>query len=186
MMNNSKKILLFQEQLLAVNGECISFDRSQSVAESIKEFITSNSIKSVVLSDFPQHQELVETLRDKVEILADFGNGYYTLEEAKTLCAKAGAGITDVYAVIADTGTLVISSRNRGDRLCSSLPPIHLALIDDAKVYLNFEEFIENTPKELTYALITGPSRTADIEKKLILGAHGPKRVVVFLSGGGN
>ncbi|MBT3231416.1 MAG: lactate utilization protein [Calditrichaeota bacterium] len=183
-MNNSKNVLLFQKQLLAVNGEFISLDENQKVSSLVKEFITSNSIKSIVLSDFSQHQDLVEALEEDTEILADFGSRSYPLDEAGNLCAKADAGITDVYAIIADTGTLVISSRNRGDRLCSSLPPIHLALIGNSKVYLNFEEFIENTPKEHTYALITGPSRTADIEKKLILGAHGPKRVVVFYSEG--
>ena len=173
---------MFRDNLLAVNGEFIVPDSAESLSSLVAGFIKSNSIKTVVLSDFPEHQEMCEALKGEVEIIADFGSQPYTIEEAKTLCARADAGITGIDAVIADTGTLVITSRNRGDRLCSSLPPIHLALIDNAQVYLDFAEFISSTPKDYTYALITGPSRTADIEKKLILGAHGPKRVVVFRS----
>lgn len=176
------KISLFRERLLAVSGEFIASNETQDLLSLIAGFIKSNSIKSVVVSDFPQRGELRDILPNDVEILADFGERTYAKEEAKQLCASAEAGITGIYAIIADTGTLVIASRHRGDRLCSSLPPIHLALIDNARVYENFAEFIADTPKDYTYALITGPSRTADIEKKLILGAHGPKRVAVFSS----
>ncbi len=183
-MNNiNDNISLFQDRLIAVDGEFVLSETTDEMLNDIIEFIVSNSISSIVISEFTYRHSLRENLQEKIEVVADFEDQSHTIEDAKKLCAQADAGITGVDAIIADSGTLMVCSHNRGDRLCSSLPPVHIAIIDsDTNIYRDFGEFIADTPKDYTYVLITGPSRTADIEKKLILGAHGPKRVVVFLS----
>lgn len=100
---------------------------------------------------------------------------------------KADAGITLCEALIARTGSILLSSKQDAGRTLSVFPPVHIVVayanqlfydIKDGLTLLK-EKYKENLPSMITLA--TGPSRTADIEKTLVLGAHGPKEVYVFL-----
>jgi len=144
------------------------------------QFTKENDIQSIVLAGSPLTQFARETLNGKVDILADFASKTYDRATAIQLCSQADAGITGIDAMIADTGTIIIASVRQGDRLCSSLPPIHLVIAIDTPIYTDMQSFLKTASKELSYTFITGPSRTADIEKELVLGAHGPKRVVIW------
>lgn len=99
------------------------------------------------------------------------------------------AGITTVESLVARTGSIVISSAGNGGRRLSVLPPFHIAIATVDQLVNSLDEALANFRKSgrerLTSALtiITGPSRTADIEKILVLGAHGPKRLAVILIG---
>ncbi|MHB8735672.1 MAG: LUD domain-containing protein [Terriglobales bacterium] len=100
----------------------------------------------------------------------------------------AAAGITGVFAAVADTGTLVLGSVLSGphadeaerNRRASLLPPVHMAVLRTAQLVENWEGLQARCPAtELPPALtlITGPSRTADIELTLCVGVHGPREV---------
>ncbi|MDZ7269769.1 MAG: LUD domain-containing protein [candidate division KSB1 bacterium] len=103
--------------------------------------------------------------------------------------ASYKAGITTVEFLVARTGSLVVSSAGSGGRRLSVLPPFHLAIATVDQVTSSLEEalagFHKSGREHLTSVLtiITGPSRTADIEKILVLGAHGPRRLAVILIG---
>lgn len=103
--------------------------------------------------------------------------------------ASYKAGITTVEFLVARTGSLVVSSAGSGGRRLSVLPPFHIAIATAEQVTSSLEEalagFRKSGREHLTSGLtiITGPSRTADIEKILVLGAHGPKRLAVILIG---
>lgn len=98
---------------------------------------------------------------------------------------NAEAGITGSNFLIADTGTIVVLSNEGNARLCSSLPPIHIAVVGMEKVIGTMGESVpliqlltrNATGQKITsyISYITGPSRTADIELNLTLGAHGPE-----------
>jgi L-lactate dehydrogenase complex protein LldG len=93
------------------------------------------------------------------------------------------AGITGAAAAIAETGTLVIPS-GKGQSLSTSLTPdIHIAVINSSQIVSSLEETMQiKTVREASATvLITGPSRTADIEMSLTIGAHGPKELVVYI-----
>lgn len=96
-------------------------------------------------------------------------------------------GITGAQAGLADTGSLVIPSGAGKGRLASLMPPVHIALLRVADLYPSLMAFIAANPNTArTVAnlnLISGPSRTADIEQTLTLGVHGPKFVHVILVG---
>ncbi len=99
----------------------------------------------------------------------------------------ADVGITTCEALVARTGSILMSSRQASGRSLSVYPPVHIAiafpdqLVDDIRDGLKLvQEKYKNTPPSMIN-LITGPSRTADIEKTLVLGAHGPKEIYVFL-----
>jgi L-lactate dehydrogenase complex protein LldG len=95
-------------------------------------------------------------------------------------------GLTGAVAGLADAGTLVLPAGPGRSQLASLLPPIHLAVLHESEIYDSLESWLLNDgPRWLStqsaVVLITGPSRTADIEMTLTVGVHGPGRVVVFL-----
>lgn len=96
-------------------------------------------------------------------------------------------GITGADAGFATTGTLVLASNPRQNRLPSLLAPLHIALLRRTDIYPRLEEWIvaagvETVRASNSVVLVTGPSSTGDIEQHHILGAHGPEElhVVVF------
>lgn len=100
--------------------------------------------------------------------------------------ARASIGISTLDWALSDTGTLVGDQTPVEQRLASTLPPIHVALVDSGKILPDkLALFSRIDPKVSRYlAFITGPSRTADIERVLTIGVHGPKRlIIIFIDG---
>jgi len=94
-------------------------------------------------------------------------------------------GLTGAEAGLADTGSLVLVSGPGRSRLASLLPPVHIALLPEARVYPTLPAFLAARPGVLaegsSLVLVTGPSRTADIEMTLTHGVHGPREVHVIV-----
>jgi L-lactate dehydrogenase complex protein LldG len=92
----------------------------------------------------------------------------------------ADIGITSVDVAIAETGTLAVASGPVTPRTASLLPPVHIAIVDKAQIVPDlFDLFAkleaegpQNLPRNVT--LITGPSKTGDLELRLTTGVHGP------------
>lgn len=99
---------------------------------------------------------------------------------------RCDAGITECEAMVAQTGSILVTSRNAGGRALSVLPPHHIVLarrdqlVRDlpAAFALIKQRYGSSYPSMISF--ITGPSRTGDIERILVLGAHGPKRLTVL------
>ncbi len=97
------------------------------------------------------------------------------------------AGITDVHAAIAESGTLVCSSDAGHSRGLSLVPPVHIAVVRNSDImpdlmdYLNRLPCSENSTLPSSTVFITGPSKTADIEGVLVTGVHGPGKVHVLV-----
>lgn len=101
---------------------------------------------------------------------------------------EADAGITDVDAALAETGTLIISSGPTRSRACFLVPPIHIAVVRAIDILPDMIDYWSRGREALRDAsavtLITGPSKTADIEGILVTGVHGPREVHVVLVDG--
>lgn len=99
---------------------------------------------------------------------------------------KCDVGISECDALIAQTGTVLVTSRSSGGRALSCLPPHHVVIarreqmVADlpAAMALVKQRYAGNFPSMISF--ITGPSRTGDIERILVLGAHGPKKLTIF------
>lgn len=99
---------------------------------------------------------------------------------------KCDVGISECEALIAQTGSVLVTGRSSGGRALSVLPPHHVVLARreqllpdlSAAFALLQEKYADNYPTMMSF--ITGPSRTGDIERILVLGAHGPKRLTIF------
>lgn len=100
---------------------------------------------------------------------------------------QCDAGVTECDALIAQTGSVLVTSSSAGGRLLSVLPPHHVVLarreqlLPDlpAAFELLKQKYGASYPSMISF--ITGPSRTGDIERILVLGAHGPKKLTIFL-----
>jgi L-lactate dehydrogenase complex protein LldG len=105
---------------------------------------------------------------------------------AKDELGRCDVGITECDALVAQTGTALITSRSAGGRALSCLPPHHVIiarreqLVPDlpAAFALLKSRYGPHYPSMISF--ITGPSRTGDIERILVLGAHGPKQLTIF------
>jgi L-lactate dehydrogenase complex protein LldG len=112
-------------------------------------------------------------------LLTDQGYDVQALE-------KCDAGITECDALIAQTGGVVVTSRSTGGRALSILPPHHVViarreqLVPDLPAAFAWlqQKYAPDFPSMISF--ITGPSRTGDIERILVLGAHGPKKLTIL------
>jgi L-lactate dehydrogenase complex protein LldG len=106
------------------------------------------------------------------------------IEECKrALFDEVDAGFTTTRGGIADTGGLILWPTPEEPRLLSLVPPVHLALLDAARIHDSFWQAIRDEGwagrMPANALLVSGPSKTADIEQTLAYGVHGPKRLVV-------
>lgn len=100
---------------------------------------------------------------------------------------EADASITTCEALIARTGSILMSSAQESGRTVSVYAPVHICIAYTSQLVYDIKDGLEmlsvkykdRIPSFITLA--TGPSRTADIEKTLVVGVHGPKDVYVFL-----
>ena len=111
------------------------------------------------------------------------GRSVVTTEAGDARTAEVGINFAD-YA-LADTGSLVFLSESHESRLISLLPPIHIAVIARDKILSGLDELFTIVPqpaaRSSSMVLITGPSRTADIEMRLVRGVHGPGEIHVII-----
>ena len=98
-------------------------------------------------------------------------------------CAQADAGLTAAAAALAETGTIILPSGPGRSRLTALLPPIHVALVSTASLTPDLFTWAaaRQEPPPAAITLISGPSKTADIEQTMAIGVHGPKRLIVLL-----
>lgn len=131
---------------------------------------------------FPPVTDLEARFRQEFTAL-----GGEIIENLDAFRAQTGEhGVTGCDCLIAQTGSIFVSTRSANGRAASVLPEMHLViarreqLVTDlpAAFALLRQRYGNHWPSAIS--LITGPSRTADIEKILVMGAHGPKRLALY------
>jgi L-lactate dehydrogenase complex protein LldG len=95
-------------------------------------------------------------------------------------------GITGCFAAIAETGTLAMASGPDSPASMNLLPETHVAIVPASRIVPHMEDVFALVRDELgqlprAFNFISGPSRTADIEQTIVLGAHGPYRVHIII-----
>jgi L-lactate dehydrogenase complex protein LldG len=99
---------------------------------------------------------------------------------------NAEASLTTCESIIARTGSIFVSSANAGGRRLSIYPVSHLVVASASQLVFNIKDGINALQQKYQsklpsmVSLVSGPSRTADIEKTLVMGAHGPKQLILF------
>ncbi len=164
---------IFKANLELVNGQVSIFNSENELFEQLRK--TCNSFNS---DNIYCLEPVIQALLSKHGIVFS-GNSDYA--------ENIEAGITGCEFLIAQTGSVMVSSAQTGGRQLFAYPPVHIIIAEKKQIVNDLAEaytgisnkYGSNLPSQIT--LITGPSRTADIEKTLTLGAHGPKELHVFL-----
>jgi L-lactate utilization protein LutC len=152
-----------------LNGKSFSALEPGAVVGVLAELLKG---KKVVASNAPY---LVEC---GITALPEVQSGFTDREKLRAVCAQADIGITSADYALADTGTLVMLAGPAEARLISLLPPAHIAVFPRSRLLSGLDELLAILPNPAeqtsSMVLITGPSRTADIEQILVRGVHGP------------
>ena len=179
----AREVLLerFAEKLAGLKGEFFRVDNAQQAATRVHELLVSFSNQNKELCLYQAHPLVHEVLSHEP----------WLQEHAETISsdlphdifARYECGITVADFLIARTGSIVLNAASASGRRLSVLPPLHIVLAKAAQVVASLEDALARVDKtRASYmTIITGPSRTSDIEKILVLGAHGPKRLAVIV-----
>lgn len=179
----------FRAELKALKGIVFVADDEAAARERVLSLLAEHGARSVLTWDW-QHIPLPGL----AAALAEAGiTALQPAPDNREACEAAAAGISGVDAAIASTGSLVVSTGAGRGRLPTLLPPLHVALLRQEQLLPDMEAWVAQQRAEglaqlgarSNYCIITGPSRTADIEKNLVLGVHGPGvlQVIVLRSG---
>ena len=107
------------------------------------------------------------------------------IEDFKDRLFTIDAGITSTAGAIADPGALILWPSEKEPRLMSLVPSIHIAVLEADKIFSSFLEAMQkekwSTKMPTNVVLISGPSKTADIEMTLAFGVHGPRELIVLI-----
>ncbi len=107
------------------------------------------------------------------------------VEDFRGRLFSAAAGITAAAAAAADPGVLLLRPGPEEPRLLSLVPPVHVVLVPAERIYPTFEDALADgsfaPPLAANLVLVSGPSKTADIELTLAFGVHGPRELLVFI-----
>jgi L-lactate dehydrogenase complex protein LldG len=167
-------VTCFKNELEAVKGLCIICENEEDMYGKLKDFITERAFPYV----FSRDKEILSRLEDNNIPCSDKEADFENMQ----------AGITSCEFLIARTGSVMASSVSSCGRQMHAFPPVHIVVAKAAQIKDYYadalvavqQKYNGNLPSTIT--TITGPSRTADIEKTLVLGAHGPRELIVFIS----
>lgn len=182
----------FTRMVEDVGGHVVRVPDAQAAREWLVGFVAKRGLeRAVVTRDVPV-EGLATALTDVGLAVtmppASESVGHAAGQSFRHACIDVDVGVTGADFAVADTGTLVLLARSGAPRMASLLPPIHVALVRSDQFVANLPALIDRLrsdawrdglPSAMT--LITGPSRTGDIEQTLSIGVHGPGEVRVVV-----
>lgn len=165
--------VLFAEQFTAISGQFLFCEDEVQFIENLLQLAEERKWHKIYCWE--------PTLQ---EVLARYEYPYYETDKDFD---QADVGFTLCEALVARNGSILLSNGNMAGRRLSIYPPVHIVLAYTSQMVLDIKDGLKllkakyenNLPSMISN--VTGPSRTADIEKTLVLGAHGPKELFVFL-----
>lgn len=170
---------VFTSAATSVGVEVVVLDGDDALGAVLANLYDDDGARTAIVSDDPECAA-VPALLDQLDI-------EHLPSSNHEAAAGADLGITGASHGIALTGSIVVDSRRAGTRLASLLPPTHLAILERTNILPTpgalLRHLDDHVPDGLpsNLVLITGHSRSADIELQLTPGVHGPRRVIVAL-----
>lgn len=180
----------FTQELNALAGQVYSAKTSQEVTKIIRQILNKHGAKQLISwgSDWLEPRQLVATLTAAGIEIVDSELPVIAADRKVKLTAldKIKVGLTGAHGALADTGAIALISGPGRGRLASLLPPVHIAILPQQKLYPSLPAFLaahhEATTAGSNLVFIAGPSRTGDIEMTLTMGVHGPGELYVILT----
>ena len=171
-MNDPLEVV-FAEEFIKVSGKFVYCESEQEFTDNLKILMIENNWENVFC------------IEEKVKQILLDGQIPFLFENDELLDIKVGVTLCEY--LIARHGSIMISSKQQCGRRLIVYPPVHIIVAYISQLVPNLihalngikQKYGDKLPSLIS--VITGPSRTADIEKTLVLGAHGPKDIYVFL-----
>ncbi len=166
-------VLVFAENFSARKSAFFYSESMEEFRQQITAYLAERKFRQVHIWE----QELAEEL----------SNCHIQAVSGDRNLVDIDCGITLCECLVERTGSILVSSRQGAGRRLSIYPPVHIVvasvsqILPDIKDALSFmkKKYGQRLPSMMS--MITGASRTADIEKTLVMGAHGPKELILFL-----
>jgi len=173
-----ERVELFCANALDLKAEFHMLSNSQEMQTHLRELATMEGWKKVA----SHSGELTDGASAALALPRLATDQSYDVHELES----CDVGISECDALIAQTGSVLVSSRSAGGRALSVLPPHHVVLARREQLLADLpaafallkKKYHSNYPSFISF--ITGPSRTGDIERILVLGAHGPKKLTIL------
>ncbi len=157
----------------------VEMTRVEELAPTLVAFLRANNVKTIALptSKLLAQLAIADALRK-----AGFDARMWETMSLDELY-DIDCGLTDAWAAVAEVGALVMRGSPEHGRALSLVPPIHVAILEPKNFVPDLVDLFQKMPADQNdkFVLITGPSKTADIEMNLVTGVHGPGVVQVFI-----
>jgi L-lactate dehydrogenase complex protein LldG len=172
-----QRVELFRANALELKAEFYLLDGTSEMEDHLRALAASEAWKKVATHS----GELTDRARAALGLPWMTTDAEYDVRELES----CDAGISQCEALIAQTGSVLVSSRSSGGRALSILPPHHVVLARRDQLVADLptafallkSKYQSDYPSLISF--ITGPSRTGDIERILVLGAHGPRKLTI-------
>lgn len=176
---HEEQVALFMEMAQAVSATAERIGEAGAVPERVVDYLRSHNLPHALVHG---RDPWLESLPWQKQPALERGRGRATGDEQ--------AGLSRAFAGVAETGTLVLASGPDNPTTVNFLPEHHIVAIRAEDIVGDYETALERIRE--TYGkgqmprlvnMITGPSRSADIQQTLLLGAHGPRRLHIIVVG---
>ncbi len=181
-MTPGQRVARFTERMEAVRGEVIQRQR-EHVAEAVADWLLAAGARRVIAGLDERLDDVLHALPPELECLR-FDRDFEPLSDL--LFESVDAGISCCDAGVAETGSLYLASSPQQPRSLSLVPPLHVALLPRERLLDDLDALFaepEGSARPVNRVLISGPSKSADIEQVLAYGVHGPKRLLTVIAG---
>jgi L-lactate dehydrogenase complex protein LldG len=185
--SQNEKIKKLKDHMEAVRTEVHVVD-AENWSDQLETILKTRALKTLLYApetkignELKKAWPGVDGNEDLPQLIAYEGD----IEAFKENLFQVDAAITSTVGGIAETGAIILWPDKKEPRLMSLVPPIHIAVLEADRIYNTFGEVMQAqkwSEKMPTNAvLISGPSKTADIELILAFGVHGPKELIVLI-----
>jgi len=172
----------FRKELEALKGETIFVATPEAMPRALGLLLSQRGFNTAAVQN---------STRVSAALAHVAGDRFFQAAGASSERIEAAdCGIIEADALLADTGSIIAIFKNRGERLLPYLPRVCIAIADVSMLRPHMDDealkHIYGAARDKSRGegvIITGPSRSADIEKVLVLGAHGPAEVIVLIAG---
>jgi L-lactate dehydrogenase complex protein LldG len=153
-----------------------------NMAEVISEQLKALNITKLLYGENDAHSEVITALDSKVDLQA---YDFLIDSNKEMLFNECPAALSSSRCSIAATGSIVLWPDENEPRSLTLVPPVHFVIVDANELYADFaslmtsQQWQDKLPTNVV--LVSGPSKTADIQQTLAYGAHGPKALIVLL-----
>lgn len=176
--NQSAEIDNLLAEIERLGGVARRIANQDELRVALRELVEKEKVARSTLWDTEEIQEL-----KIAEMLSTLGVQIVPQNADKRAIAACDLGITGVDFALPETATLILRTTPDQSRLVSLLPRVHLAILRPTTLRGDLHDVFSEVKHDQRTVLITGPSRTTDIEKVLTIGVHGPKALYVWCVG---